>query len=403
MSCVCLQGAPPPSLEHLNMARPVSNTAAKSARLSLVDVPRTPLQYRLASIDPQIAIPMTQWKAGGLAQSEERASSARAEQGATLSTDDPPVTGALPASGDEIARSVDRIAALPPLPADPDLAPRVSSHKLCNVLADAAQGHRIPLVFFNNLIWQESRFKTRAVSPVGAQGIAQFMPYVANRVGLHNPFDPFQALPASARLLRALVEQFGNFGLAAAAYNVGPKRVEEWLSKRGRLPAETRNYVQAVTGRPAEHWRPRAQSVPIRLATRAPCSSLPDFAQADEAARQEEDARKRIAAEKARAAKAAKLAKLQKSKAGEHPAAVDNQKVGKPPQTGKPADTRTRTAAHDQKPPEKSLLARIADKLTAKPVTLASAVPAAPAPKKATAPKRGVKKVQTAALDKRKP
>src|SRR5581483_5921869 len=110
-----------------------------------------------------------------------------------------------------------------------------------------------------NLIWQESGFKPHVVSPVGAQGIAQFMPDTASRYGLDNPFDPMKALKASGRFLRELLGQFGNVGLAAASYNAGPKRVQAWIDRKSRLPAETRHYVAAITGRPAESWvQPKA-------------------------------------------------------------------------------------------------------------------------------------------------
>src|SRR5262249_30094056 len=52
----------------------------------------------------------------------------------------------------------------------------------------------------------------------------------------------------SAEFLAELREQFGNLGLAAAAYNAGPRRVQEWLAGTGGMPAETRNYVYAITG-----------------------------------------------------------------------------------------------------------------------------------------------------------
>ena len=83
---------------------------------------------------------------------------------------------------------------------------------LCNTLFDSAQHNDLPVPFFANLIWQESRLRHDAVSPVGAQGIAQFMPRVAAAVGLADPFDPRQALPASARLLRELRDRFRNLG-----------------------------------------------------------------------------------------------------------------------------------------------------------------------------------------------
>jgi len=126
---------------------------------------------------------------------------------------------------------------------------------LCEVLEEIADEFDIPAPLFTRLIWQESRFRNETVSRAGAQGMAQFMPRTAELRGLEDPFDPLQALPASADFLRDLVEQFGNFGLAAAAYNGGPTRVRNWLAGRGELPKETRDYVIKITGRPVEHWR----------------------------------------------------------------------------------------------------------------------------------------------------
>jgi hypothetical protein len=139
-------------------------------------------------------------------------------------------------------------------PSESQQGKHVSREAICQVLSEAAAENDLPTPLFKRLIWQESRFRSDVVSPVGARGIAQFMPGTAAERGLKNPFDPFQALPASAAFLRDLVEQFGNFGLAAAAYNGGPGRVSRWLAGKGGLPKETRDYVVQITGRPAEHW-----------------------------------------------------------------------------------------------------------------------------------------------------
>lgn len=80
------------------------------------------------------------------------------------------------------------------------------------------------------------------------------MPGTADERGLLDPFNPIQALPKAADFLRELRGQFGNLGLAAAAYNAGPRRVRDWLAGTGPMPAETRNYVLAITGRPVEDW-----------------------------------------------------------------------------------------------------------------------------------------------------
>jgi hypothetical protein len=136
-----------------------------------------------------------------------------------------------------------------PQPSAPPTAATV-----CEALAAAATTNDLPVDFFTRLIWQESRFKPDAISPKGAQGIAQFMPTTAKLSGLENPFDPLEAIAKSGQLLRDLRHEFGNLGLAAAAYNAGPGRVHDWLASGRPLPRETRSYVQVVTGRSVEQW-----------------------------------------------------------------------------------------------------------------------------------------------------
>lgn len=129
---------------------------------------------------------------------------------------------------------------------------------ICLMLESAARANDLPVEFFARLIWQESRFRTDAVGPTTRSGqaksIAQFMSETAAERGLLDPFDPVQALPRAAEFLRELHTRFGNLGLAAAAYNAGPRRVEEWLAGTGPMPDETRRYVASVTGRSVEEW-----------------------------------------------------------------------------------------------------------------------------------------------------
>jgi hypothetical protein len=72
----------------------------------------------------------------------------------------------------------------------------------------------------------ESNFDPFAVSPAGAEGIAQFMPGTAASYGLQDPFDPVEAIDAQAHLMSDLIGQFGSPELALAAYNAGPAPVE---------------------------------------------------------------------------------------------------------------------------------------------------------------------------------
>jgi soluble lytic murein transglycosylase-like protein len=134
-----------------------------------------------------------------------------------------------------------------------------ASETLCLIIESAGKATDLPLEFFARVIWQESRFQSEAVGPVThngqrAQGIAQFMPGTASQRGLLDPFNPVQALPKSAEFLSELRNQFGNLGLAAAAYNAGPKRVQDWLAGSGYMPQETRNYVSAITGSSIDDW-----------------------------------------------------------------------------------------------------------------------------------------------------
>lgn len=80
------------------------------------------------------------------------------------------------------------------------------------------------------------------------------MPATAAELRLLEPFNPAEALPKSGEYLAQLRNQFGNLGLAAAAYNAGPQRVREFITGLRDLPTETRNYVLAITGRMVDDW-----------------------------------------------------------------------------------------------------------------------------------------------------
>lgn len=152
---------------------------------------------------------------------------------------------------------------------------------VCSAVASVAQANNLPIPFFANLIWQESSFDSRTISRAGAQGIAQFMPQTAVEVGLINPFEPIHALNAAGKFVSDLRKQFGNLGLAAAAYNAGPRRIADWLAKRGDLPGETRNYVIRVTGKAAEDWIGATNNPEMLLMpAKAPCAEVVEAVQA---------------------------------------------------------------------------------------------------------------------------
>ena len=153
-------------------------------------------------------------------------------------------------------------AATPPLP-QTEADRRSFAEEVCGEIDIRATEHGLPQSFIARLIWKESLFDPGAVSPKGAQGIAQFMPGTAKRRGLDDPFDAKKSLAASAAYLADLRSTFGNLGLAAAAYNAGEDRVRKWLAGSGGLPYETQDYVYSITGHGHDEWKAENASFDI--------------------------------------------------------------------------------------------------------------------------------------------
>jgi hypothetical protein len=157
--------------------------------------------------------------------------------------------------------------------------PNDAQNSICLLVESAARAHSLPVEFFARVIWQESRFRADAVGPVTrngqrALGIAQFMPGTAAERNLLNPLDPIQALPKSAEFLKELHRDFGNLGLAAAAYNAGPRRIRDWMAGTGPMPAETRNYVSAITGVSVDQWAKAAPDADRKIEPGPSCGEL---------------------------------------------------------------------------------------------------------------------------------
>lgn len=100
---------------------------------------------------------------------------------------------------------------------------------------------------------QESGFNPHALSPAGAEGIAQFMP--ATAAGLHiDPWNPAQALQGAAMLMSEELHTYhGNIDRALAAYNAGGAAVNAALVAHGfawlaSMPQETQHYVVDIVG-----------------------------------------------------------------------------------------------------------------------------------------------------------
>ena len=89
----------------------------------------------------------------------------------------------------------------------------------------------------------------RAVSPKNAQGMMQIIPPTQAALGVTNPADPAQSIFGGAKYISQMRDRYnGDMGLALAAYNAGPGRVDKYVASQGRnpLPLETQNYVPGV-------------------------------------------------------------------------------------------------------------------------------------------------------------
>ena len=135
-----------------------------------------------------------------------------------------------------------------------------------DMVNDAAKQSGVDPQTLTRLLYRESQFDPKAVSPAGAKGIGQFMDATAKEEGV-DVKDPKSSIYGSAKYLRKMTDMFnGNEQLGMAAYNWGPGNVHNWLKNGAdpsKLPAETRDYVNAISGRPlAPNTKPTAGAAP---------------------------------------------------------------------------------------------------------------------------------------------
>jgi soluble lytic murein transglycosylase-like protein len=131
------------------------------------------------------------------------------------------------------------------IPAD---IPSSGDRNLDLIILRAGERYGVDPRFIHAVIWQESKYKVRAKSGAGAQGLMQMIPATARRFGCTDVFDSEANVNAGTRYLRWLLERFdGNISLALAGYNAG----EGAVAKYNGVPPynETQNYVRIITGR----------------------------------------------------------------------------------------------------------------------------------------------------------
>ena len=164
-----------------------------------------------------------------------------------IDTAPPPVAAAPPKSA--MALPAQNVPAPIPTPTalhpQTSFSPRIDAAIIGKVVGGAGERHQIDPDFINSVIRAESGFNNRAVSKKGAQGLMQLMPQTASQLGVANSFDPNANVEGGTKYLRELLEKY-NFDVpkALAAYNAGPKRVDQY---RGVPPYyETQAYVARI-------------------------------------------------------------------------------------------------------------------------------------------------------------
>jgi hypothetical protein len=124
-------------------------------------------------------------------------------------------------------------------------APGTTALKLPDVVGSASHRYHLDPDLVNSVIRAESGFNPKAVSRKGAVGLMQLEPQTAAQLGVTDLFDPSANVDGGTRYLRELLVRY-NFDLikALAAYNAGPRRVEQY---HGVPPYyETQAYVAQV-------------------------------------------------------------------------------------------------------------------------------------------------------------
>lgn len=162
-----------------------------------------------------------------------------------------------------------------PTLAVPWLRGRLDAHAAA--IAGAAHRHGVDPSLLAIVTWVESRGQADARSTMGARGLMQLMPETAAGIALERGLvdhrverldDATYNLDLGAYHLAALIDTYGGgdeldadvIGLAAAAYNGGPRRVEAWLAGEA-LPEETARYREVVVAM----WQARHDAEPPRI------------------------------------------------------------------------------------------------------------------------------------------
>jgi hypothetical protein len=155
-----------------------------------------------------------------------------------------------------------------------------------DMVNSAASQYNVDPGTLTRLIYRESQFDPKAISPAGAKGMGQFMDATAKDEGV-DVNDPRSSINGAARYYAKMRQRYnGNDQLALAAYNWGPGNVDSYLKTgrglKGPIPKETLDYVQAISGRPLAPGGAPAGGPVSQMTPKPPDINDPHFLQKHE-------------------------------------------------------------------------------------------------------------------------
>jgi len=137
----------------------------------------------------------------------------------------------------------------------------------------------VPERWIREVMRQESGGRAGATSPVGAMGLMQVMPgtyrELRSRYGLgDDPYHPYDSIMAGAAYIREMYDLYGSPAFLAA-YNAGPRRLEDYLWNSRGMPNETRNYVARIGPRIVDAHPHRRAAPEVYAAAEIPLNIPP--------------------------------------------------------------------------------------------------------------------------------
>jgi hypothetical protein len=146
-------------------------------------------------------------------------------------------------------------------------------------IREASRRFDVPERWVREVMRQESGGRVSATSPVGAMGLMQVMPgtyrELRARYGLgDDPYHPYDSIMAGTAYIREMYDLYGSPAFLAA-YNAGPRRLEDYLWNSRGLPTETRNYVARIGPRIVDAHPHRRAAPEIYAAAEIPLSIPP--------------------------------------------------------------------------------------------------------------------------------